>query len=133
MGFRSFDLGQPTPSANTVSLFRERLIASGTLSTLFERFERQFKHARYFSRSGRIVDAMLIAALWQHTTDQEKQDRRAKDIWPDAPHKTAQKDVDARWTVRFSKTGGDGKDIVIPLFGYKSHMIGVLVLFVLLL
>ena len=133
MRFRSFDLGQPTPSANTVHLFRKRLMASSTLSALFERFERQLEHARYFPRSGQIVDAMLIAALRQHTTDQEKQDRRAKDTWPDAPHKTAQKDVDARWTVRFSRAEGDGKNIVIPLFVYKSHMIGVLVLFVLLL
>lgn len=55
--------------------------------------------------------------------------RRAKEIWPDEPNKAAQKDVDARWTL---KTGGkiryrpDGTplpQIALPVFGYKSHIV----------
>jgi transposase, IS5 family len=46
---------------------------------------------------------------------------------PDEPAKAAQKDVDARWTVKFSKAkpvadGSKPVDIAIPVFGYKAHI-----------
>ena len=46
---------------------------------------------------------------------------------PDTPAKAAQKDVDARWTVKFAKarTAVGGKPqigIAIPSFGYKNHI-----------
>ncbi len=48
-------------------------------------------------------------------------------IWPDKPAKARQKDVDARWTMKFSKAkpAADGQpqvDIAVPSFGYKSHI-----------
>ena len=52
----------------------------------------------------------------------------ARDIWPDEPNKAAQKDTDARWTL---KVGGkvryraDGTPLpmsALPVFGYKSHI-----------
>jgi IS5 family transposase len=48
-------------------------------------------------------------------------------VWPDKPAKAAQKDVDARWTVKFAKarTAVGGKrqiDIAVPSFGYKNHI-----------
>lgn len=52
---------------------------------------------------------------------------RPKEVWPDEPAKAAQKDVDARWNVKFAKagTGANGKtqiDIAIPSLGYKNHV-----------
>ena len=50
------------------------------------------------------------------------------EIWPDQPAKAAQKDVDARWTVKHSRAkpvteGEKAKpDIAIPVFGYKNHI-----------
>lgn len=50
------------------------------------------------------------------------------DAWKDNPANLRQKDRDARWTVKFSKTKPkeDGTlppvDIAIPAFGYKSHV-----------
>ena len=49
------------------------------------------------------------------------------EIWPDQPAKAAQKDTDARWTVKFAKArplpgGRPGIDIAIPSFGYKSSI-----------
>src|SRR6056297_2834659 len=46
---------------------------------------------------------------------------------PDKPARAAQKDTQARWTVKFSKAkpAGDGRqpvDIAIPVFGYKLHI-----------
>lgn len=51
--------------------------------------------------------------------------------WKDKPAKLAQKDRDARWTVKYSKakqptetptsTATRQHDIAIPMFGYKNH------------
>ena len=53
--------------------------------------------------------------------------RSAAEIWPDKPAKARQKDVDGRWTVKYSKAkvrtdGTKPIDIAIPLYGYKSHV-----------
>ena len=67
-------------------------------------------------------------------TKQEKERAKAgeaaSDIWPDDPAKAAQKDTDARWTVKYSKarTTKEGEkdaglvDVPAPHFGYKNHV-----------
>jgi len=81
--------------------------------------------------SGQIVDASLVAAPRQRNTDEEKAaikaGKTAAEIRPDKPAKAAQKDTDARWTVKTSKgkVEADGtvkRDLAIPAFGYKSHI-----------
>ncbi|MCW2303428.1 hypothetical protein M2324_001825 [Rhodovulum sulfidophilum] len=76
-------------------------------------------------------DASLIAAPRQRNSDGEKAaikaGRTAQEIWPDKPAKTAQKDTDARWTVKYSKAkvradGSKPVDLAIPAFGYNSHI-----------
>ena len=72
--------------------------------------------------SGQIADASLVPAPKQRNTDAEKEaikaGKSAKEIWPNEPNRAAQKDVDARWTL---KIGGkvryrrDGKP------GHKSR------------
>ena len=56
---------------------------------------------------GPIVDATLVAAPKQCNTTTEKEAikaaKSATAIWPDQPAKTAQKDTDVRWTVKFAK------------------------------
>ncbi len=80
---------------------------------------------------GQIVDATIVAAPKQRNSDGEKADIKAgkvPDAWRDKPAKLAQKDRDARWTVKFSKAKpkADGSkhtiDIAIPTFGYKNHI-----------
>jgi hypothetical protein len=80
---------------------------------------------------GQIVDATLVAAPKQRNTQEEKEaikaGKTADEIWPEKPAKAAQKDVNARWTVKFAKAriAANGKpqiDIAIPSFGYKSHI-----------
>lgn len=52
----------------------------------------------------------------------------AQEIWLDEPNKAAQKDVDARWTlkiggkVRYRPDGTPLPMIATPVFGYKSHI-----------
>lgn len=66
----------------------------------------------------------------QRNTDGEKAEIRAGRIpeaWKDKPAKLAQKDRDARWTVKFSKAKPSDDvspriDLAVPAFGYKSHV-----------
>ena len=132
MRFLGFDLGKPTPDENTIRMFRERLMKAGAFKTLFDAFDRQLQTSGYLPMGGQIVDATLVSAPRQRNNEDEKtaikQGRKADDIWPDEPAKAAQKDTDARWTVKFSKakTKQDGTthatDIAIPTFGYKNHI-----------
>ena len=119
------------PDANTLWDFREALIAAGALDALFSRLDRAITEAGYLPMSGQIVDATLVAAPRQRNTEAEKtaikEGRSAREIWPENPARAAQKDVDARWTVKFAKArpAADGTprvDIAIPSFGYKSHI-----------
>lgn len=129
--FLGFDLGAATPDANTIRLFREKLTEAGALGTVFADFDRQLKERGYLAMGGQIVDATLVAAPKQRNTAAEKDaikaGRQAREIWPDEPARAAQKDTDARWTVKFVKAkptpdGKPGIDIAIPSFGYKSSV-----------
>ncbi|MDR7260281.1 IS5 family transposase [Sphingomonas sp. BE270] len=129
--FLGFDLGAPTPDANTIPLFREKLTEAGALETLFADFDCQLKERGYIAMGGQIVDATLVAAPKQRNTQAEKEaikaGKSACEIWPDEPARTAQKDTDARWTLKFAKAkptadGKPGIDIAIPSFGYKSSI-----------
>jgi len=129
--FLGFDLGAPTPDANTIRMFRERLTEAKAMTTLFDAFDQQLRKSGYIAMGGQIVDATLVAAPKQRNTKEEKDaikaGKTAAEVWPDRPAKAAQKDVDARWTIKFSKArlAADGKpqtDIAIPSFGYKNHI-----------
>ncbi len=68
----------------------------------------------------------------QHNTDAEKaalREGRIPDAWAAKPKKLAQKDRDARWTLKRAKARpakADGTkakvEIAIPVFGYKTHV-----------
>jgi transposase len=129
--FLGFDLGVATPDANTIRLFREKLTEAGALDTLFGDFDRQLKERGYLAMGGQIVDATLVPAPKQRNTQAEKdaikEGKKAGEIWPDEPARAAQKDTDARWTLKFAKAkptadGKPGIDIAIPSFGYKSSI-----------
>jgi transposase len=60
--FLGFDLGAPTPDANTIRLFREKLTEAGALDALFTDFDRQLKERGYLAMGEQIVDATLLAA-----------------------------------------------------------------------
>ena len=82
--------------------------------------------------SGQIVDASLVPAPKQRNTDAEKEaikaGKSAKEIWPNEPNRAAQKDVDARWTlkiggkVRYRRDGKPLPQIALLVLGYKSHI-----------
>ena len=95
-------------------------------------FDWQLQKKGYIPMSGQIVDASLVPAPRQRNTEGEreaiKSGKSARDIWPDEPNKAAQKDTDARWTlkvggkVRYRADGTPLPMIALPVFGYKSHI-----------
>jgi IS5 family transposase len=52
--FLGFDLGAPTPDANTIRLFREKLSEVGSLDALFGDFDRQLKERGYLAMAARL-------------------------------------------------------------------------------
>lgn len=132
MRFLGFDLGAPTPDENTIRLFRNKLTETGTLQRVMKAFDWQLHKKGYIPMSGQIVDASLVPAPKQRNTDPEKEavkaGRTASEIWPDEPNRAAQKDTDARWTLKVGgkvRTRPDGVPlpmIALPVFGYKSHI-----------
>jgi IS5 family transposase len=131
MRFCGLTIADPVPDGNTLWDFREALVAAGTLDKLFGRLDQAIRDAGYLPMSGQVVDASLVAAPRQRTTEEEKAaikaGQKAVEIWPDKPAKAAQKDTDARWTVKTSKgkLEADGtmkRDIAVPEFGYKTHI-----------
>ena len=132
MRFLGFDLGAPTPDENTIRHFRNRLTETGTLKRVMKAFDWQLQKKGYIPMAGQIVDASLVPAPKQRNTDAEtaaiKAGKSAQEIWPDAPNKAAQKDTNARWTLkiggklRYRPDGTPLPMIAVPVFGYKSHV-----------
>ena len=132
MRFFGFDLGGRMPDENTIRHFRNRMTETGTLKRVMKAFDWQLHKQGYIPMSGQIVDATLVGAPKQRNDDREKEavkaGKRADEIWPDEPTKAAQKDVDARWTlkvggkIRYRADGTPLPQIAEPVFGYKSHI-----------
>ena len=130
--FLGFDLGAPTPDRNTIWTFRERLTKAGAIDELFVAFEGARRAAGYLPMGGQIVDATLVSAPRQRLTRSEKAAAKAGEpadaIWPGQPAKAAQKDLDARWTVKTGRqrppddTGRQLPTLAIPVFRYKNHV-----------
>ena len=128
---RSSKKTRPGGHGGTIWLFREQLTKANAIEKLFARFDKLLKEKVYLAMSGQILDASLVRAHRQYLNDGEKtaikEGRTAREIWPDEPAKAAQKDVDARYTVKFSKAkrAQDYEkpmtDIAIPVFGYTEQ------------
>ncbi len=135
MRFLGLGLADPVPDANTIWTFREALTRATldglpAIQVLFRAYEAALKAAGFLAMGGQIIDASIIAAPKQRNTEGEKAEIRAGRIpeaWAEKPAKLAQKDRDARWTVKWSKAkpAADGSprvDLAAPAFGYKNHV-----------
>ena len=131
MRFLGFEPHHAIPDAKTVWLFREQLAKVGAIDALFASFDAHPKRQSFLAMSGQIVDATIAAAPRRRNTEDEKKtikDGRIPEEWKTKPKKLAQKDRDARWTLkrvkaRPAKDGEKGKvEIAIPVFGYKKHV-----------
>jgi transposase, IS5 family len=135
MRFLGLGLADPVPDANTIWTFREALTRATldgkpAIEVLFRAYEAALTKAGFLAMGGQIIDASIVAAPKQRNSDGEKADIKAGRIpeaWKAKPDKLAQKDRDARWTVKFSKAkpSNDGSprvDLAVPAFGYKNHV-----------
>src|SRR6185295_9764561 len=135
MRFLGLGLADTVPDANTIWTFREaltraRIAGKPAIEVLFERFNTALSAAGFLAMSGQIIDASIVAAPKQRNTDGEKRDikeGRIPGAWKDKPAKLAQKDRNARWTVKWSKAkpaddGAQRVDLAVPAFGYKNHI-----------
>ena len=66
------------------------------------------------------MEARLVSAPRQRHARAEpaaiKAGKTARQIWPDHPNKAAQKDTEARWTVKIATP-----ELAVPGCGWKSH------------
>jgi IS5 family transposase len=130
MRFLGLGLAAAVPDANTIWTFREALKRAGAVDALFRRFDEALRACGFLAMSGQIVDATIVAAPKQRNTQEEKKairDGRIPQDWKDKPAKLAQKDRDARWTIKYTKArpqedGAPQVDLAIPAFGYKNHI-----------
>ena len=126
MRFLGLGMTDPVPDATTIWLFREPLPQAEAMDKLFARFDKILTEKGYLAMSGQIMDASIVAA----PSDGEKQaikEGRIPEGGEDKPAKLRQKNIDARWTVKFSKAkpredGQSQRDLAIPVFGYKNHI-----------
>ena len=130
MRFLGLGLADPTPDEKTIWAFREALKRAEAIEALFERFEAQLRGAGFLPMAGQLVDATIVAAPKQRMTGGEKEAIKRGETpeeWAANPAKAAQKDTDARWSVKFTKAkptadGAKRVDIAVPSFGYKNHI-----------
>ena len=116
LSFRRFlglGLCDSVPDSRTVWLFREALVATGTLDTLFLAYRDQLLEAGLITREGSLVDATFVTVPKQRNTREEnaqiKEGKVPKD-W--SVEKCSHKDREARWTRKGAET----------FFGYKNHV-----------
>ena len=135
MRFLGLGLSDPVPDANTIWSFREALTRAQiegrpAIEVLFQRFDAALRRAGFLAMGGQIIDASLVACPKQRNNEAEKaalKQGRIPEGWAENPKRLAQKDRDARWTVKWSKAkpSEDGTarvDIAVPVFGYKNHI-----------
>jgi IS5 family transposase len=135
MRFLGLGLADPVPDANTIWSFREALTRAPiegrpAIEVLFARFDAALRQAGFRAMGGQIIDASIVPCPKQRNTEDEKaalKEGRIPEDWAENPKKLAQKDRDARWTVKWSKAkpsqdGTARADIAVPVFGYKSHI-----------
>ncbi len=115
---RLIRIGARAPDETTIRRFREALARTGAVEKLFARFDAHLKDAGYPAMGGQIVDAAIVAAPRRRMmTNAGKEIVKGGGIPPDwqaNPRKPAQKDRDARWTLKRGrrKTRPDGTAMV---------------------
>lgn len=117
MRFLGLSLCNDVPDDKTIWYFREQLVKADIIDTLFYRFVNTLEKKRIITHDGSIVDATFVDVPKQRNTKDENDEIKKGSVpkkWtePEQNHKLAQKDTDARWTIKNNETH----------FGYKDHI-----------
>lgn len=117
MRFLGLSLCNDVPDDKTIWFFREQLVKANIIDTLFYRFVNELEKKHIITRDGSIIDATFVDVPKQRNSKDENdsiKNGNTPEDWetPEKEHKKAQKDVDARWTVKNDETH----------YGYKDHI-----------
>ncbi len=117
MRFLGQHLYDTVPDEKTIWHFREQLVKSNMMDTLFYRFIHTLEEKGIITLNGSIVDATFVDKPKQRNSREENDDiknGKTPDEWNDEKnkHKKAQKDVDTRWAKKNDETH----------YGYKDHV-----------
>ena len=105
MEFLGLNWQSRIPDEKTVWLFREQLKKAGLLEPLFERFEKHLVEHGLEAKRGQMIDATMVQTPIPHNTPEEKatlKEGKTPETWSNA--KSRQKDRDARWAKKGSKS-----------------------------
>jgi transposase, IS5 family len=129
MRFLNLGFEDNVPDAKTIWLFRELLVEAKAIDKLFALFDRRVEEKGYLAMGGQIIDATIVEAPKQRNSEGEKRDIKEGKVpeeWKANPHKLAQKDMDAHWTLKRGRKPDPARhkavEIAIPVFGYKNHL-----------
>ena len=118
MRFLGLGLSDRVPDAKTIWLFRDTLTKANIIEDLFVAFNHMLENKGIITHSGTIIDATFVDAPRQRNSRKDNETIRSGktpeewlDDTPKAKHKLAQKDVDARWTIKNNERH----------YGYKNH------------
>jgi len=113
--FLEMELGEKSPDAKTLWLFKERMGKEG-MRELFDVFNEKLVALGVVKREGSLVDASFVDAPKQRNTREENKTIKEGNIpdgWQDPENANffEQKDTDARWAKKGNETH----------YGYKDH------------
>lgn len=115
LDFLGLQIGDDVPDEKTIWLFKEQLKKKDLTKKLFELFTSKLISNVIVAKEGTIVDASFVNVPKQRNTrDENKQikDGETPQSFEDNPNKKAQKDCDARWTIKNGQKE----------YGYKDHI-----------
>ena len=115
MRFLGLSLEDKIPDEKTLWSFREVLVKGKVIEKLFRQFDNYLIKKGYDARLGSIIDASIVEVPTQRNTRSENKRIKEGDVpetLSDNPSRMRQKDVNARWTVKYGKA----------YYGYKDHI-----------
>lgn len=115
MRFLGLTIADDVPDSKTVWNFREQLVDLELVEKLFLLFLSHLEKLNLIVNEGRIIDASFVEVPRQRNSREDNatiKNGETPQSFLENEHKSAQKDLDARWTKKNN----------INYFGYKNHI-----------
>ena len=113
--FLGLGLGDRIPDANTVWNLKEALKPNDLAKQLFRRFDDFLRNNGFEAHGGQIVDATIVRSPIRRdgkTVNEQVKNGDGEQVEEWSEHARPQKDIDARWVKKNSKS----------FFGYTDHV-----------
>ena len=115
MRFLGLSISDQVPDAKTIWLYRDTLAKANIMKELFELFEKKLEHENIITKAGTIVDATFVETPNQHIDREDYKKLKEGKVpqeWKENKHKLAQKDTDARYSIKRGHR----------YYGFKDHI-----------